>query len=138
MINRIGFHLECDNISVGLAWRSDIGSIFLPSSINNVIMTPSEVYCSLQNHSNNTKPCLFCPSPSLSLSLSLSFSAVYPDDHPYDLYEPECISSTGDALHAQSLCHYFPPRAECPEAQAQLQGGGDSCNHVLSPLSQAQ
>lgn len=45
-------------------------------------------------------------------------SAVHPDNHPDHLHEPQCLSSTGHALHAQGVHHYLPPRDERTEEEA--------------------
>lgn len=55
------------------------------------------------------------------LSVSV-LSDVHPDHHADRLPQPLRLRLSGDALHAQSLRHPLPPRAERSQAQAQLQG----------------
>ncbi|XP_055790607.1 metabotropic glutamate receptor 8-like isoform X2 [Salvelinus fontinalis] len=47
---------------------------------------------------------------------------VHPDSHADHLPQPERLRLSGDALHAQGLHNHLPPRAECSQAQAHLQG----------------
>lgn len=64
--------------------------------------------------------------------------ALHTNYHTYNIHELKCFSGPGDALHAESVHHHLPPRAERPEAEAQLQGCGDGSDDVVPALTQAQ
>jgi len=53
---------------------------------------------------------------------SVSSPDVHPDGHADRLPQPQRLRLSGHALHAKSLHHHFPPWAERPQTQAQLQG----------------
>nr|CCQ42994.1 alternative protein GRM7 [Homo sapiens] len=40
---------------------------------------------------------------------SISGKALHTNYHAYNLHEPKCISGAGDAIHAESVHHHFPP-----------------------------
>lgn len=39
----------------------------------------------------------------------LCLLALHTNYHAYNLHEPKCIGGAGDALHAESVHHHFPP-----------------------------
>lgn len=64
-------------------------------------------------------------SPVLPAPLTVFLSPppdVHPDHHPDRLPQPVCLRVSGNALHAQSLRHPLPPRAERSQAETELQG----------------
>lgn len=43
------------------------------------------------------------------VSCVLCLLALHTNHHAYNLHEPKCISGAGDAIHAESVHHHFPP-----------------------------
>ncbi len=43
------------------------------------------------------------------VSCVLCLLALHTNYHAYNLHEPKCISGAGDAIHAESVHHHFPP-----------------------------
>ena len=76
----------------------------------------------------------------LSVRVSCVFCllALHTNHHAYNLHEPKCISGAGDAIHAESVHHHFPPWTQCPETEAKFQGSGHGSHHVIAAVAQAQ
>lgn len=68
----------------------------------------------------------------------LCLLALHTNYHAYNLHEPKCVSGSGDAIHAESVHHHFPPWTQCPETEAKLQGGSHSSHHVIAAVTQTQ
>lgn len=72
------------------------------------------------------------------VSCVLCLLALHTNHHAYNLHEPKCISGAGDAIHAESVHHHFPPWTQCPETEAKFQGSGHGSHHVITAVAQAQ
>lgn len=72
------------------------------------------------------------------VSCVLCLLALHTNYHTYNLHESKCVSGSGDAIHAESVHHHFPPWTQCPEAEAKLQGGSHSSHHVITAVTQTQ
>lgn len=43
------------------------------------------------------------------VSCVLCLLALHTNHHAYNLHESKCVSGAGDAIHAESVHHHFPP-----------------------------
>lgn len=117
----------------------------------------------MQSHSS---PQVYASSPAivvLGISLGCSASSAvislicnsvlcvmspssHTNHHAYNLHEPKCISGAGDAIHAESVHHHFPPWTQCPETGSEVSCGSRQppCHHgcrtspVTDPTGEAK